>query len=64
LDDLPVGMIKKFELGLYKFIDAKFPGIQAEIELKNDLDLVLKSKLDNLIADFKKEFLAKDVTIH
>jgi F-type H+-transporting ATPase subunit alpha len=58
LDDLAVGMIKKFELGLYKFIDAKFPGIQAEIESKNDLDLSLKSKLDSLIADFKQEFIA------
>ena len=51
-------MIKKFEHQLYKFIDAKFPGIQAEIEAKNDLDLSLKSKLDILITEFKKEFLA------
>jgi F-type H+-transporting ATPase subunit alpha len=58
LDDLAVGTIKKFEFGLYKFIDAKFPGIQAEIESKNDLDLSLKNKLDALIGDFKKEFLA------
>jgi F-type H+-transporting ATPase subunit alpha len=58
LDDLEVGLIKKFEQQLYKFIDVKYPGIQAEIESKNDLDSSLKSKLDNLINDFKKEFLA------
>jgi F-type H+-transporting ATPase subunit alpha len=57
LDDLPVGMVKKFERGLYKFIEEKFPGIQAEIESKNDLDLSLKAKLDLMISDFKKGFL-------
>ncbi len=58
LDDLAAGMVKKFELGLYKFIDIRFPQIQDEIEFKNDLDPALKSKLDALIVDFKKEFLA------
>ncbi|MFH0917501.1 MAG: F0F1 ATP synthase subunit alpha [Candidatus Omnitrophota bacterium] len=59
LDDLPVGMIKKFELGLYKFIDTKFPQIQAEMVSKNDLDQSFKDKLNTLIGDFKKEFLIK-----
>ena len=57
LDDLPVGMVKKFERGLYKFIEEKFPGIQGEIESRNDLDLSLKAKLDLMISDFKKDFL-------
>lgn len=59
LDDLAVGAVKKFELQLYKFIDTKFSGLLAEIESKNDLTADLKHKLDNVIADFKKEFLAK-----
>jgi F-type H+/Na+-transporting ATPase subunit alpha len=59
LDDLAVGVVKKFELQLYKFIDSKFPGFLAEIESRNDLTVDLKNKLDNLIADFKKDFLAK-----
>ena len=57
LDDLPVGVVKKFENQLYKFIEQKYPSIQAEIESKNDLDVNLKNKLDNLFIDFKKEFL-------
>jgi len=58
LDDLPVGSIKKFESQLYKFIEKKYSGILAEIELKNDLDVSLKDKLDRLITDFKQEFLS------
>jgi F-type H+/Na+-transporting ATPase subunit alpha len=58
LDDLAVSMIKKFEHQLYKFIEQKYPEIQAEIESQDDLDKSLKDKLDTLIGDFKKEFLA------
>lgn len=59
LDDLPVGAVRKFEAHLYKFIEKNYPGILAEIDLKNDLDLSLKSKLDKLIVDSKKEFLSQ-----
>ena len=52
-----MGVIKKFERQLYKFIEKKYPQIQAEIESRNDLDQSLKAKLDGLIGDFKKEFL-------
>ncbi|MFA6357718.1 MAG: F0F1 ATP synthase subunit alpha [Candidatus Omnitrophota bacterium] len=58
LDDLPVNSIKKFEIELYKFIDTKYPEIQEELAVKNNLDADLKNKLDSLIVDFKKEFLA------
>ena len=58
LDDLPVGAIKKFEHQLYKFIENKYPQIQADIESKNGLDESLTDKLNTLIGDFKKEFLA------
>ncbi len=57
LDDLPVGVVRKFESQLYKFIEQKYPAIQAEIDSKNDLDLDLNHKLDSLITGFKKEFL-------
>jgi len=57
LDDLPAGVVRKFEARLYKFIEINYPGLQAEIGLKNDLDPALKSKLDKLILDCKKEFL-------
>ncbi len=58
LDDLPAGAIKKFESGLYKFLEKKYSGILAEIESKDDLDASLKDKLDSLVTDFKREFLS------
>ncbi|MFA6130291.1 MAG: F0F1 ATP synthase subunit alpha [Candidatus Omnitrophota bacterium] len=58
LDDLPAGAVRKFEAQLYKFIEINYPDLRAEIELKNDLDADLRSKLDKLIIDYKKEFLA------
>jgi F-type H+-transporting ATPase subunit alpha len=58
LDDLAVGLVKKFEQQLYLFISRNLPGILPEIESKNDLDQELKSRLNELIANFKKEFLA------
>ncbi len=59
LDDLAVGAVRKFEAYLYKFIERNYPGITQEIELKNDLGLDLKAKLDKLIVDAKKEFLGQ-----
>jgi F-type H+-transporting ATPase subunit alpha len=57
LDDLAVSAVRKFEPHLYKFIEKNYPGIRQEIELKDDLGADLRSKLDKLIADAKKEFL-------
>ncbi len=57
LDDLPVSAVKKFESKLYQYIEQAYPEIQKEIESKNDLDLTLKNKLNNLVTDFKKDFL-------
>lgn len=57
LDDLAVNAVRKFEPHLYKFIEKNYPGIRQEIELKDDLEADLRSKLDKLIADAKKEFL-------
>jgi len=59
LDDLAVGAVRKFEAYLYKFIEKNYPGITQEIEIKNDLGLDLKAKLDKLIVDAKKEFLGQ-----
>ncbi len=58
LDDLPAAAVKKFEQQLDVFIEKKYPQIQAEVVSKNDLDQSLKEKLDALLAEFKKEFLA------
>jgi F-type H+-transporting ATPase subunit alpha len=59
LDDLVVSAVRKFEVYLYKFIEKNYPGFIQEIELKNDLDSDLRSKLDSLIIDSKKEFLSQ-----
>jgi len=57
LDDLPVSAIKKFESGLYLYIERVYPGLEAELGSGNGLDASLKNKLDSLLAGFKKEFL-------
>ena len=58
LDDLPVNMVKKFENRLYKLLDQKYPELQVEVTSKNELDMGIKDKLNSLLTDFKKEFLA------
>jgi F-type H+-transporting ATPase subunit alpha len=58
LDDLPINAVRKFESKLYQYIDQAYPGMQTEIDTVNDLNVSLKSKLDNLLGEFKKQFLA------
>ncbi|MDD3345143.1 MAG: F0F1 ATP synthase subunit alpha [Candidatus Omnitrophica bacterium] len=58
LDDMPAGSVKKFEAYLYDFITRNYPGLQQEIESKDNLDADLKEKMDRLIAECKKEFLS------
>ena len=56
LDDLPVGVIKKFELDFYKYMDHNRPELEYEIEEKGVLSDSLKERLNYAIASFKKEF--------
>jgi F-type H+-transporting ATPase subunit alpha len=56
LDDLPVEDCRKFEAGLYGFIDNAHPGIWEEIRTKKALDDALTAKVTSAIKEFKAEF--------
>ncbi len=56
LDDLPVGVIKKFETQFFQYMDKSHPEIPAEIESKRELSQELTQKMDAAISAFKDEF--------
>jgi len=56
LDDLAVEDCRKFEAGLYEFIDNAHPGIWEEIRSKKALDDALTNKVASAIKEFKAEF--------
>ena len=57
LDDLPTSEIKKFERGLYKFMDDNHLEIVQEIENKKELSNELTTRLNAVIILFKNKFL-------
>ena len=56
LDDLPVEDCRKFEAGLYEFIDNAHPGLWEEIRTKKALDDALTAKITAAIKEFKADF--------
>jgi F-type H+-transporting ATPase subunit alpha len=59
LDDLPVEQCRKFEEGLYAFIDNSQRGLLEEIRTKKALDDALTAKLTAVIKEFKAGFIAE-----
>ncbi len=57
LDSLPVGALGRFELELYKYIEAKHPEVFSEIREKKVLGDDLKKTVDKAIAAFKEKFV-------
>jgi F-type H+-transporting ATPase subunit alpha len=62
LDDLPVDQCRKFEAGLYGFIDNAHPAIWIQIREKKNLDDALKAELQKAIKEFKERFVAEQKT--
>jgi len=60
LDDLAVGIIKKFEGEFFKYMDKYHPDIAAEIEAKKELSNALILRLDTAIAAFKSGFIREN----
>lgn len=60
LDDLAKEDIRKFEAGLYEFMDKKYPGIEKEIETSKKLTDKTMDDLNEAIEEFKKEFVKRD----
>jgi F-type H+-transporting ATPase subunit alpha len=59
LDDLPVESCRKFEEGLYAFVDNAHRGLYEEIRTKKVLDDVLRAKVAAAIEEFKARFVAE-----
>ncbi len=62
LDDLPVNQCRKFEAGLYGYIDNAHPAIWSQIREKKNLDDALKAELQKAIKEFKERFVAEQKT--
>ncbi len=58
LDDLPVEQCRKFEEGLYKFVDAAYRQVWEDIRTKKALDDALKAQVVKAIEEFKARFVA------
>ncbi len=56
LDDIPVGAIRKFESGFYKYIEKLHPDLELKIESKKELTPDLIARLEIAILEFRKEF--------
>jgi len=59
LDDLPVESCRKFEEGLYGFMDSARPDILEEIRVKKALSDELRPKIESAIKEFKARFVAE-----
>jgi F-type H+/Na+-transporting ATPase subunit alpha len=59
LDDLPVEQCRKFEEGLYSFVDNAHRGLYDEIRAKKALDDDLRIKVTAAIEEFKTRFVAE-----
>jgi F-type H+-transporting ATPase subunit alpha len=59
LDDLPVEHCRKFEEGLYKFVDNAHRPLWDEIRTKKALDDGLRAKVEAVIKEFKARFVAE-----
>ncbi|MBI4670013.1 MAG: F0F1 ATP synthase subunit alpha [Elusimicrobia bacterium] len=56
LDDLPVRALRRFEKELFRYLEAKHPGLLPEIREKKALSDDLKAKLSQAVAELKQIF--------
>ena len=56
LDNIPVSELRRFEVGLYKFLEARHPDVLSGIAERKQLDDQLKTALDAAVRDFVGDF--------
>jgi len=56
LDELPVGVIRRYEKELYEFVEQRYPEIYREIEEKKEIGESLKEKMDQALKEFQEVF--------
>jgi F-type H+-transporting ATPase subunit alpha len=59
VDDLPVEDVRKYEAGLYRFVDHHHPSLWQKLMEKKQLDDAMKSEFAQVLAQFKERFLAE-----
>ncbi len=62
VDDLPVEMCRPFEHELYRFVENGYPGILSELREKKVIDDSLKTKIQDMLKEFKERFAAEHQT--
>jgi F-type H+-transporting ATPase subunit alpha len=60
LDDMPVGVLRDFEKGLYQYVETTNPGVLKAIEEKKTLDDELKASLTKVVKEFKDQFKSQN----
>jgi F-type H+-transporting ATPase subunit alpha len=63
LDDLAVEQCRPFEEELYRYVDNAHQDVLADIREKKILSDDLKAKLETLLKEFKKQFLAAHAAV-
>ncbi len=59
LDDLEVEECRKFEEGLYEFLDSSYPELGRKIFDKKQLDDALRAEITKVLDEYKQKFLAE-----
>jgi F-type H+-transporting ATPase subunit alpha len=59
LDEIPLELVKKFEVEFYLFMEKEYPDVPHTIATTKDLDPKTMDKLDQAAAKFKTEFKTK-----
>jgi F-type H+-transporting ATPase subunit alpha len=57
LDDLPVSDVRRFEEGLYGYLDQEYPDLVAELKTKYELTDPLEAKMKAAVTAFKEAFV-------
>ena len=63
LDDLAVELCRPFEAELYRYVDNGHPDLLTEIREKKVLSDDLKGRIDAVMQEFKKQFVAAHVAV-
>jgi F-type H+-transporting ATPase subunit alpha len=56
LDKYPVNIVGKFEAGLYKFIEDRFPQVFAQLKEKKQIDADLDKLMTEALNAYDEEF--------
>jgi len=56
VDHLPVSAFKRYEQGLYRFVEAKYPDLLPEIVRRRELDEELRGKIKRVLEEFNSSF--------